>query len=71
MMNDKQIIRGMKREHDRLIHFGRDLERQLAKSQGKLQEMRGRTYDLHRQSGHPDAACLRCQLHDIIIDESS
>ena len=40
-------------------------------AQEKLQEIRWRTYDLHRQSGHPDATCLGCQLHDIIIDESS
>lgn len=40
-------------------------------AQGKLQEMKRLTYDLHRRSGHPDDACLRCQLHDIIIDESS
>jgi len=44
------------------------LENQLDGAQEKLQEMKRLTYDLHRRSGHPDSACLRCQLYDILND---
>ena len=43
----------------------------LGKAQEKLLAIKRRTCDLHRRSGHPDSACLRCLLYDFIIDEST
>ncbi|KKK87684.1 hypothetical protein LCGC14_2750770 [marine sediment metagenome] len=39
MRSDKEIIKGMQQEHDRLIEIGREVERQLAEAQGKLEAM--------------------------------
>ena len=50
------------KEPERII----DLERQLAEAQGKLAYMERLTYDLHRQNGHPDPACLRCGFYDVL-----
>ena len=36
MRSDKSIIRGMRREHDRLIKEGRELERQLADERARI-----------------------------------
>ena len=43
-----------------------DLERQLANEKEKLRKLALLTYDLHRRSGHPDSACLRCELYEVI-----
>ena len=58
------------RLESRVITAIADLERQLAEAQGKLKEMERFTYDLHRQSGHPDPACLRCLFHAKLKGES-
>ena len=43
-----------------------DLGMELDEARGKLAELERLTYDLHRRSGHPDPACLRCQFYDAL-----
>ncbi|KKM82302.1 hypothetical protein LCGC14_1321080 [marine sediment metagenome] len=57
MRSDKDIIREMRREHDRLIKEGRELERLLAEAQGKLDAVQ-RAVDAASDSGQYSLALV-------------
>ena len=63
------VLGSLEEAQARVLELGRGVAELLVErdeAQGKLDELERFTDDLHRRSGHPDDACLRCQFYDIL-----